>query len=203
MDGAGPVGPGGQGLRPLPRSTIRPAKRRARSWSTRSSGFSSSSCPRRRCATAWRSGTRPMAGPATARVDRKAEWPDWNPPAEMIARWPHVHKTAGGPDEPARRPRALPLRGQQGHALPHPRHQRAGEDRSGRLLRLHPDAQHRRDRPLQPRPARGQGRHQVEGGASPRSTTTISGGTPNRTGAMLVPSPPETMRWRPFSTTCP
>jgi lipoprotein-anchoring transpeptidase ErfK/SrfK len=36
----------------------------------------------------------------TARVDHKAEWPDWNPPAEMIARWPHVHKTSGGPGNP-------------------------------------------------------------------------------------------------------
>jgi lipoprotein-anchoring transpeptidase ErfK/SrfK len=33
-------------------------------------------------------------------VDHKAEWPDWNPPAEMIARWPHVRKTAGGPNNP-------------------------------------------------------------------------------------------------------
>ena len=29
-------------------------------------------------------------------VDHKAEWPDWNPPADMIERWPQVHKTAGG-----------------------------------------------------------------------------------------------------------
>ncbi|CAM5763719.1 L,D-transpeptidase [Labrys miyagiensis] len=29
-------------------------------------------------------------------IDHKAEWPDWNPPAEMVARWPHVKKTAGG-----------------------------------------------------------------------------------------------------------
>ncbi|MDQ0391725.1 L,D-transpeptidase [Labrys monachus] len=29
-------------------------------------------------------------------VDHKAEWPAWNPPAEMIARWPQVHQTAGG-----------------------------------------------------------------------------------------------------------
>jgi lipoprotein-anchoring transpeptidase ErfK/SrfK len=36
----------------------------------------------------------------TARVARKAEWPDWNPPAEMKARWPHVHYTKGGPDNP-------------------------------------------------------------------------------------------------------
>jgi lipoprotein-anchoring transpeptidase ErfK/SrfK len=36
----------------------------------------------------------------TATVARKAEWPNWNPPAEMKARWPHVHFTAGGPNNP-------------------------------------------------------------------------------------------------------
>ena len=36
----------------------------------------------------------------TARVARKAEWPDWNPPAEMIKRWPHVHHVDGGPNNP-------------------------------------------------------------------------------------------------------
>jgi lipoprotein-anchoring transpeptidase ErfK/SrfK len=36
----------------------------------------------------------------TARVARKAEWPDWNPPPEMKARWPHVSFTKGGPDNP-------------------------------------------------------------------------------------------------------
>ena len=36
----------------------------------------------------------------TARIARKAEWPDWNPPAEMKARWPHVQYTKGGPDNP-------------------------------------------------------------------------------------------------------
>jgi lipoprotein-anchoring transpeptidase ErfK/SrfK len=35
-----------------------------------------------------------------AQVARKAEWPDWNPPPEMIQRWPHVHKMAGGPENP-------------------------------------------------------------------------------------------------------
>jgi len=29
-------------------------------------------------------------------VHHKAEWPDWNPPADMIARWPQVRKTKGG-----------------------------------------------------------------------------------------------------------
>jgi lipoprotein-anchoring transpeptidase ErfK/SrfK len=35
-----------------------------------------------------------------ARVARKAEWPDWNPPAEMKQRWPHVRPTKGGPENP-------------------------------------------------------------------------------------------------------
>ncbi|GJE33999.1 hypothetical protein LDDCCGHA_4203 [Methylobacterium oxalidis] len=36
----------------------------------------------------------------TAAVARKAEWPAWNPPAEMVRRWPHVHAMAGGPANP-------------------------------------------------------------------------------------------------------
>jgi lipoprotein-anchoring transpeptidase ErfK/SrfK len=36
----------------------------------------------------------------TANIARKAEWPDWHPPAEMRARWPHVQYTRGGPDNP-------------------------------------------------------------------------------------------------------
>lgn len=36
----------------------------------------------------------------TAVVQRKAEWPDWHPPAEMQARWPHVKFTKGGPGNP-------------------------------------------------------------------------------------------------------
>ncbi|MCP8939072.1 L,D-transpeptidase [Alsobacter sp. SYSU M60028] len=35
-----------------------------------------------------------------ATVARKAEWPNWTPPAEMVKRWPHVHPTKGGPDNP-------------------------------------------------------------------------------------------------------
>jgi lipoprotein-anchoring transpeptidase ErfK/SrfK len=35
-----------------------------------------------------------------ATVQRKAEWPDWHPPAEMKARWPHVQYTKGGPANP-------------------------------------------------------------------------------------------------------
>lgn len=36
----------------------------------------------------------------TSRIARKAEWPSWNPPAEMKARWPHVHAMEGGPNNP-------------------------------------------------------------------------------------------------------
>jgi lipoprotein-anchoring transpeptidase ErfK/SrfK len=36
----------------------------------------------------------------TATIQRKAEWPDWNPPAEMKKRWPHVHPVSGGPNSP-------------------------------------------------------------------------------------------------------
>jgi len=36
----------------------------------------------------------------TARIARKAEWPSWNPPAEMKARWPHVRAMQGGPANP-------------------------------------------------------------------------------------------------------
>jgi lipoprotein-anchoring transpeptidase ErfK/SrfK len=40
----------------------------------------------------------------TAVMQRKAEWPRWTPPAEMIARWPHLAPRAGGmeggPDNP-------------------------------------------------------------------------------------------------------
>ena len=36
----------------------------------------------------------------TARIARKAEWPNWNPPAEMTQRWPHVRPMEGGPENP-------------------------------------------------------------------------------------------------------
>jgi lipoprotein-anchoring transpeptidase ErfK/SrfK len=35
-----------------------------------------------------------------AEIARKAEWPAWNPPAEMVKRWPHVHAMEGGPANP-------------------------------------------------------------------------------------------------------
>jgi lipoprotein-anchoring transpeptidase ErfK/SrfK len=37
----------------------------------------------------------------TQSITRKAEWPDWNPPAEMIARQPYLPRfMAGGPGNP-------------------------------------------------------------------------------------------------------
>jgi lipoprotein-anchoring transpeptidase ErfK/SrfK len=36
----------------------------------------------------------------TARIARKTEWPAWNPPPEMVKRWPHVHAMQGGPANP-------------------------------------------------------------------------------------------------------
>src|SRR6202047_2814271 len=42
-------------------------------------------------------------------ISRKAEWPDWTPPPEMIARQPYLPRLmAGGPGHPVR-PRALYL----------------------------------------------------------------------------------------------
>jgi lipoprotein-anchoring transpeptidase ErfK/SrfK len=35
------------------------------------------------------------------RIDRKAEWPDWTPPPEMIVRQPYLPRfMAGGPSNP-------------------------------------------------------------------------------------------------------
>ncbi len=37
----------------------------------------------------------------TAHIQRKAEWPGWTPPAEMLKRWPHLPShMAGGPKNP-------------------------------------------------------------------------------------------------------
>ncbi|KQP73578.1 hypothetical protein ASF60_09005 [Methylobacterium sp. Leaf113] len=42
-----------------------------------------------------------MAWAGTANVDRKGEWPDWNPPPEMLARRPDLPKRLeGGPTSP-------------------------------------------------------------------------------------------------------
>src|SRR5947209_2724744 len=59
------------------------------------------------------------------KITRKAEWPDWTPPAEMIERQPYLPRfMAGGPGNPMGA-RALSRR----HGLPHPRHQCARDHR--------------------------------------------------------------------------
>lgn len=36
----------------------------------------------------------------SATIARRAEWPSWNPTAEMRQRWPHVYSMEGGPNNP-------------------------------------------------------------------------------------------------------
>ena len=101
----------------------------------------------------------------TANVRERREWPDWYPPKEMIQRQPEGraaerHRHAGRATQSARRARPLSLAGQQGHALPHPRHRRAMDHRQQRVVRLHPHDQPGRDGPV---PAR---THQREGGGA-------------------------------------
>ena len=65
-------------------------------------------------------------------VNSKQAWPDWYPPKEMIARTPSLARQVsqlqsglgvpGGSRNPLGARAHLPLAGQQGHALPHPRH---------------------------------------------------------------------------------
>ena len=71
-------------------------------------------------------------------VARKAEWPDWYPPSEMIARQPYLPRmTAGGPGNPLGA-RAMYL-GQQ--RISHSRHQQSGHHRQAGVERLHPPHQ--------------------------------------------------------------
>ena len=72
------------------------------------------------------------------KISRKAEWPDWTPPPEMIERQPYLPRfMAGGPGNSDGRGRALYRR----HRLPHSRHQRAGNHRPGGVVRLLPPGQ--------------------------------------------------------------
>ena len=88
-------------------------------------------------------------------VARKQEWPDWHPPAEMIARQPYLPRfMAGGPGNPLGA-RAMYL----GNSLYRIHGTNApstiGQRVSSGCIRLH---QRRRDRPVQPRVGRRQGR---------------------------------------------
>ncbi len=75
------------------------------------------------------------------KITRKAEWPDWHPPTEMIERQPYLPRfMAGGPGNPLGA-RAMYL---GCHRLSHPRHQPALDDRQVRLVGLHRHAERRR-----------------------------------------------------------
>ena len=64
-------------------------------------------------------------------ISRKAEWPDWHPPAEMIARQPYLPRfMAGGPGNPLGA-RAMYLGSSH---VPHSRHQRSLDHRQIRLV---------------------------------------------------------------------
>ena len=77
-----------------------------------------------------------------AEVGRKAVWPDWTPPAEMLARRPDLPRhMKGGPDNPLGPARPLSLSRRQRSHLSHPRDHRTLDDRHRRLLRLHPHAE--------------------------------------------------------------
>ena len=100
------------------------------------------------------SGAEYMGWTGRAEVGAMKEWPTWMPTASIMERWPQfqVYKQHGPLEGRWDNPlgaRALYLFvRQQGHADPHPWHQRAVGNRRARVLGLHPHARHGRDRPL-------------------------------------------------------
>ncbi len=92
-------------------------------------------------------------------ITKKAEWPDWTPPPEMIARQPYLPRfMAGGPGNPL----GARAHVSRHHGLPHPRHQPARHDRHRGVVGLLPPGQCRRRRSLRPRPRRHQGDRAAE-----------------------------------------
>ncbi len=94
----------------------------------------------------------------THKVTRKAEWPSWTPPKEMITREAakgHYLPAfmEGGPANPMGA-RAMYL---GSNSLPHSRHQPALDDRQQQFLRLHPHAQRGCHRSLRARECGNQG----------------------------------------------
>src|SRR4030081_327106 len=84
-----------------------------------------------------------------AKVGNMQEWPPWNPTdGERQRLLAPPARLAGGAAHPHGGPWHLSLSGQQGHAVPHPRHQPAGIYRRSHLVGMHPHDQRGRDRPL-------------------------------------------------------
>ena len=100
------------------------------------------------------------------KITRKAEWPDWTPPPEMIARQPYLPRfMAGGPGNP------LGARAMYLGTTVYRIHGTNQPDTIGTasLVRLLPAGQCRRDRPLRPRPGRHQGDRAAEAASFSRS----------------------------------
>ena len=77
-------------------------------------------------------------------IERKAEWPDWTPPPEMIARSPYLPRfTAGGPAIRSARAPCISAAPSTVSMAPTRRPASAAGD-----VRVHPDGQRGRDRPL-------------------------------------------------------
>ena len=77
-------------------------KRRApSSWSPPSAIFIWFRATAAHCATASASVVKDFTWQGLVNITRKAEWPDWTPPPEMIARQPYLPRfMAGGPGNP-------------------------------------------------------------------------------------------------------
>ena len=126
-------------------------------------------------------GEEALAWSGVAKVGRMAEWPTWTPTAEIKKRMDVPNFVGGGPQNPMGARAMYLYRGQQGHALSHPRHQPAGIYRPGDLLGLHPHDQRGRHRPLQARQA---GRGGRRAGAAPGR---LAGQSARRFGGRSVP----------------
>ena len=109
-------------------------------------------------------GDEALAWSGVAKIGRLTEWPTWTPTAEIKKRMDVPDFVGSGPQNPMGA-RAVSVRRQQGHALPHSRHQPAGIYRPGDFLGLHPHDQRGRHRPLQAGQA---GHHRGGAGAGPR-----------------------------------
>ena len=119
-------------------------------------------------------GEEALAWSGVAKVGRMTEWPSWTPTAEIKKRMDVPDFVGPGPQNPMGARAMYLYRGQQGHALSHPRHQPAGIYRPGDFLGLHPHDQRGRHRSLQAR----QDRHRRggAGAASGRLAVQSAGG---------------------------
>ena len=86
-------------------------------------------------------GEEALAWSGVAKIGRMTEWPSWTPTAEIKKRMDVPDLCRPWPAKSDGRARAVSVRGQQGHAVPHPRHQPAGIYRPGDFLGLHPPDQ--------------------------------------------------------------